>query len=131
MFGSADEAIARVEDDVRRAQERAARYPLLQSAIDDVRVRSSSPRRELSVEVDAAGVLRSLDITDDALDLGGRRLGEEVLALIEAARRDARARTLALTTEIMGDDDPIVKTIAADLEAQESGSHAWRTGGRS
>lgn len=63
MFEDADEAIARVEEDVRRARERAARYPPLQAAIDGVRARAVSPHRDLAVEVDAAGILRDLTIT--------------------------------------------------------------------
>lgn len=131
MFDSSDEAIARVEEDVRRAQQRAARYPALQSAIDGVRARAVSPRRDLAVEVDAGGVVRALDVSDAALDRSGRQVGDELLELIGRASRDARAQTLALTTEIMGADDPIVKTVAADLKSQETGSHAWRTGGAS
>lgn len=130
VFGDADAAIARVEEDVRRAQQRAERYPALQAAIDDVRARAVSSRRDVAVEVDAGGILRSLEISDAALTRSGRQVSEEVMALIAAASRDARAETLALTTEIMGEDDPIVKAVAADLEALETGSHAWRTEGR-
>jgi DNA-binding protein YbaB len=128
-FDNADEAIARVEEDVRRAQQRAARYPQLQAAIDAVRARATSPRRDLSVEVDAAGVLRDLTIDDDAFERGGAKVAQEILELIERARSDARRQTLAHTTELMGADDPIVKAVAADLEAQETGDHRWRAGG--
>ena len=51
MYENPDEAIARVEEDVRRAQQRAARYPKLQKSIDGVRVRVVSSRRDLAVEV--------------------------------------------------------------------------------
>ncbi|MBZ4488095.1 YbaB/EbfC family nucleoid-associated protein [Microbacterium sp. cx-55] len=129
VFEDADAAILRVEEDVRRAQQRAERYPALQAGIDEVRARAVSLRRDIAVEVDASGVLRNLEISDAALDRGGRQVSREVMALLSAAHRDARAKTLALTAEIMGEDDPIVKAVAADLEAQETGSHAWRTGG--
>lgn len=128
-FDGADAAIARVEEDVRRAQQRAQRYPALQAALDGVRARATSPRRDLAVEVDAAGVLRDLTIHDDAFERGGANVAQEILGLIERARTDARSQTLAHTTELMGADDPIVKAIAADLEAQESGDHGWRAGG--
>jgi len=129
MVWGADEAVQRVQDDVRRAQQRAERYPALQSAIDGVRGKAVSIRRDLSVEVDAAGVLRDLRIADSALDRGGDRLAAEIFELMGKATRQARADTLAATTEIMGDDDPIVKTIAADLEARNAGDELGRSGG--
>ncbi|MDQ1131035.1 hypothetical protein [Microbacterium sp. SORGH_AS_0888] len=130
MFGDADAAIARIEEDVRRAQRRAERYPAFQAAVDGVRARAVSRRRDVAVEVDAGGIVRVLEVTDAAAERGGRYVTQEVMALIGAASRDARAKTLAITAEILGEDDPIVKVVAADLEAQETGSHAWRTGGR-
>lgn len=120
MVWGADEAIQRVQDNVRRAKSRAERYPALQSALDGVRGGAVSVRRDLSVEVDASGVLRNLRIGDGALERGGDRLAVEIFELIGKATREARARTLAATTEIMGDDDPIVKTIAAALDARNA-----------
>ncbi len=64
MVWGADEAAQKVREDVQRAQQRAERYPALQAAIDEVRSRAVSVRRDLSVEVDAAGVLRDLSIGD-------------------------------------------------------------------
>lgn len=129
MVWGADEAIQRVQDDVRRAQQRAERYPALQSAIDGVRSKAVSIRRDLSVEVDAAGVLRGLQIGDSALERGGDRLASEIFELMGKATKQARADALAATTEIMGEDDPIVRTIAADLEARNAGDDLGRSGG--
>lgn len=129
MVWGADEAVQRVQDDVRRALQRAERYPALQSTIDGVRGKATSIRRDLSVEVDAAGVLRDIRIGDSALDRGGDRLAAEIFELMGKATRQARADTLAATTEIMGEDDPIVKTIAADLEARNAGDELGRSGG--
>jgi len=128
MVWGADEAIERVAEDVRRAQQRAERYPTLQSAIDGVRGRAMSIRRDVSVEVDAAGVLKDLRIGDTALDRGGDRLAAEIFELISKATKQARAETLSATMEIMGEDDPIVKTIAADLEARNAGDELGRPG---
>lgn len=52
MVWGADEAEQRIQDGVRRAQQRAERYPALQSAIDGVRGKAVSVRRDLSVEVE-------------------------------------------------------------------------------
>ena len=129
MVWGADEAAQKVRDDVQRAQQRAERYPALQAAIDEVRSRAVSVRRDLSVEVDAAGVLRDLSIGDSALDRGGARLAAEIIDLTRKATRQAHTATLAATTEIMGEDDPIVKTIAADLVARETDEAHGRSGG--
>ncbi len=129
MWG-ADEAIARVEDDVRRAQQRAERYPALQASIDAVRGSAVSIRRDLSVEVDAGGVLRDLRIADAALDRGGERVASEILDLVAKATRTARAKTLEATTEIMGADDPIVTTIAQQLDARNAADDAPAGGPR-
>lgn len=130
MFESPEESLAKIQDDVRRAEQRGALLPQLQSAIDGVRGQARSRQRDIAVEVDASGVLRSLDITDLAFDRGGRRLSQEVLELVAKATQEARAQTLALSTEILGEDDPLVKVVAADLQADETGNHGWRFGGR-
>jgi len=129
MVWGADDAIERIQEDVRRAQQRAERYPALQSAIEGVRGRAVSARRDLSVEVDAAGVLKDLRIGDTALDRGGDRLTTEIFELIGKATKQARTAVMDATTEIMGDDDPIVRTIAADIEARNAGDDLGRTGG--
>lgn len=87
-----------------------------------------SIRRDVSVEVDAAGVLKDLRIGDTALDRGGDRLAAEIFELMSKATKQARTETLSATTEIMGEDDPIVKTIAADLEARNAGDELGRPG---
>lgn len=130
MFESPEESLAKIDDDVRRAEQRGALLPQLQSAIDGVRGRAKSRQRDIAVEVDASGALRSLDITDLAFDRGGRRLSQDVLELVAKATQEARAQTLALSTEILGEDDPLVKVVAADLQADETGNHGWRFGGR-
>ncbi|PTT20562.1 hypothetical protein DBR36_05635 [Microbacterium sp. HMWF026] len=129
MWG-ADEAIARVEDDVRRAQQRAERYPALQASIDAVRGSAVSIRRDLSVEVDAGGVLRDLRIADAALYCCKQQAASEILELVAKATRTARAKTLEATTEIMGADDPIVATIAQQLEARNAADDAPAGGPR-
>ncbi|QCQ17195.1 YbaB/EbfC family nucleoid-associated protein [Microbacterium sp. RG1] len=115
---------------MRRAEERGALLPQLQAAIDEVRGRAVSLRRDVSVEVDSSGALRSVNISDAALERGGRRVSEEVMELVRKATQDARAQTLARTVEILGEDDPLVRVVAADFEADETGDHSWRFGGR-
>lgn len=120
MFEDADAAIARVEEDVRRAQERAERLPSLVAAAAAVRGTATSRRRDLTVEVDQSGGVVDLRITDAALDLGSSRLSSELLALIGQAKADAQRQLLAAATELLGEDDPAVATLRATTAATES-----------
>lgn len=130
MYETPEDALARIRDDVRRAEERGALLPQLQTAIDEVRGRAVSLRHDITVEVDSSGALRAVNISDSALERGGRGVSEEVMELVGKATQDARAQTLARTVEILGEDDPLVRVVAADLEADETGDHGWRFGGR-
>jgi hypothetical protein len=130
VYESPEDSLARIQDDVRRAEQRGALLPQLQTAIDGIRGKATSPQRDIAVEVDATGVVRVLDIRDAAFSRGGQRVSHDVLALIREATQNARAQTLARTTEILGESDPLVKVVAADLEAEDSGDHGWRFGGK-
>ena len=55
-------------------------------------------------------------------------MSAEIFELIGKATKQARAEVMNATTEIMGEDDPIVKTIAADLEARNAGDDLGRSG---
>lgn len=117
MFEDADAAIARVEEDVRRAQERAERLPSLVAAAAAIRGTATSRRRDLTVEVDQSGSVVDLRITDAALDLGSARLSSELLALIAEAKADTQRQILAAATELLGEDDPAVATLRATTAA--------------
>lgn len=128
MFEDPEESLASIREDVERAGARAAALPLLQESIGRVRARAVSRGRDIAVEVDAGGVLTVLDITDAALSRGGRAVSREVMQLIAQATRDGRRQSLAVTTELLGDDDPIVQVAAAQLEDAEPRS--WGSGVR-
>ncbi|MDR6690788.1 DNA-binding protein YbaB [Microbacterium sp. 1154] len=85
--------------------------------------------RDISVEVDAAGVIRDLEIADSALDRGGRRVSAEVMELVAKATKNARVRTLEVTTEIMGKSDPIVGVVAAELIPDQDDDGVTHRGG--
>jgi len=129
VYGSPEETLARIEEDTRRAQERGEKLPVLQAAIADVRAKAEARTRDISVEVDAAGVVRDLEIADSALDRGGRRVSAEVMELIAKATKNARVRTLDVTTEIMGESDPIVGVVAAELIPDQEDDGVTRRGG--
>lgn len=120
VFTNPDEALARVEDDVRRARVRAERFAELRAGIDVVRGRATSPRQDISVTVDASGVLIGLRVMDAALDRGGERLAADIRSLLVAAGQDARRAAAAATADVLGDDDPV----AAQLRRRLGGSPA-------
>ena len=130
MFSGPEDSLARVEDDVRRAQARAAVLPRLQEEVAGVRARVLSRRRDIAVEVDSNGVLVGLEISDAAVARGGRAVSGEVMDLFARATREVRERTLAITEELLGADDPIVQLTAAQLDAEsEGGAGAGDSGG--
>ncbi|WP_433675740.1 hypothetical protein [Microbacterium gorillae] len=130
VFNNPEESLARIQEDVARAEARAKALPLMQEQIAQVRGRAQSRQRDISVEVDASGQVSGLDISDDALSRGGRAVSREVLDLIKTATIRVREQSLAITTELLGADDPIVKLtadqLAADIEStDQSGDLRW------
>jgi hypothetical protein len=115
VFGGADEAIARVQADVVRARERAQRLSELRARTASVRGAAVSRRRDVSVEVDQSGAVVDLQISDAALDRGGRGLAAELISLISAARSDAQRRLIDTAAEVLGEDDPVVGSLEATL----------------
>lgn len=114
MFDDADEAIARVEEDVRRAQQRAARMSQLQRAT--AAARGVGRHREVVVEVDHTGEITGLQIADAALRRGGAGVSRLVLETMRVARTDLRRNLLTAATEVLGDDDPVLDGLRAQLE---------------
>lgn len=120
MFEDPDDVIARVQDDVRRAQQRAERLPQLTAAVAEVRGEARSPQRDVWVEVDGSGALVGLDITDEAWARRGRQISTDVVALVAEARRVAQRRILEATESILGAGDPAYAAILAEADAADA-----------
>jgi DNA-binding protein YbaB len=103
-----DEALAQVEADVRRSDARAAQMPAFEAAIAQVRGKASSKNRDIIVQVDSAGRVVELRLTDHALSRGAQRLSYELMATIRDAEADVQQKTLAAVSDLLGADDPIV-----------------------
>jgi hypothetical protein len=131
VLGDADEAIARVQDDVRRAEARAVRFGELREAVAAVRGRAVSRARDVAVEVDSTGAVTDLQISDQALHRGGIGLSAEIVALIAAAGRDARRSTADVAGGILGDDDPTVASLRAQLQEDDPETATGRPEGAS
>jgi DNA-binding protein YbaB len=129
VFDEPDEVLARIDDDVRRVQQRAAALAELQRSVDGIRGVARSDQHDVTVEVDSSGRVTDLRIEDQAFQRGGQQLSGEILALIAAALRSAREQALAVTTELLGEDDPMIGVIRAEDESAAAGSHGWLLGG--
>lgn len=133
MLEEPDDVIARIADDIERVQRRAEALPRLQAAVDAVRATARGERRDLLVEVDAAGRLTRIEIDDAAFERGGRQVSAEVLALVDKATASARTATQQETERLLGADDPIAAKMQADAEAEDAARAArargWTEGG--
>ncbi|KJL36526.1 hypothetical protein RR49_01536 [Microbacterium ginsengisoli] len=112
----ADLAIATVEQQIADAQERAERAAELRRQIDAVRGVATSPRREVTVTVDAAGRLAAVELTDAASHLPSRDLGRLIVHTANEAQRRAGEKALELASEAFGADSPTVAHLRGELD---------------
>jgi hypothetical protein len=113
---SADETIAQVEEEVRLNDERAARMPAFTAEIDAVRGVATSRARDIKVEVDASGRITGLELTEQALAGGARRLAREILATATAAEVQAKQQAVLSVGRLLGEDDPITVQLRTEAE---------------
>jgi DNA-binding protein YbaB len=113
-----DVLIARVQEQVAQAQERAQAAQQMRAEVEAVRGTATSPRRELTVTVDASGRLVNVDVSDAALDLRAKDLGRLIVETAAAAQRDAGAQAMAVASRAFGADSPVVSRLRAELDAR-------------
>ena len=111
----ADLAITRVQQQIADAQERAVKAQEVQGRIEAIRATSTSPRRELSVTVDASGRLVAVDLSDDAYDLEPQELGELIVRTAGAAQGLAGAQAVEFAQEAFGEDSPLVDHLRSEI----------------
>lgn len=109
-----EESFAQVEADVRRSEARAAQMPTFEAALAGVRGVGRSRGRDIVTQVDSAGRVVDLRLSEAALARGSQRLSAEILATIRQAEADARESTLRAVTDLLGADDPIVAQLRDD-----------------
>lgn len=85
--------------------------PAFEAALAGIRGSASSPGRDIRVEVDSAGRVLELRLSEQALGRGAQRLAVEVLSVIRAAESDSRQSTLAAVSALLGEDDPVVQQL--------------------
>jgi hypothetical protein len=133
VFDNADDAIAKVEEDVRRAQQRAGWLPQLRAAIEAAWGRAVSRQRDLAVEVDHTGQVTSLRIHDVALERGGTRLASDLVGLVSQARHEVKKLVLAAASDVLGEDDPLLGSFRVTVDAGvevNPGDRSGRLAGR-
>lgn len=92
--------------------------PAFEAAVDGVRGTGRSRGRDIVAQVDSAGRVVDLRLSEAALARGAQRLATEILSTIRQAEADARESTLRAVSDLLGADDPIV----AQLRDAESAS---------
>lgn len=115
-FHDPDAALAKIQRDIRAAQDRAVRAEQVKAEIDAVRGRGRSPRGEVVVEVDASGQLRDVVLTEAAMALRHDELSQYLLEAARAAQREAGGRAVAVMGEAFGDDSPLTEHLRAEVE---------------
>jgi hypothetical protein len=115
---SADEVSERLAREVEQAQQRAAAASAVRAEIEAVRERVSSPRRELSVVVDASGRLLDVALTDDALRLSPAALGRLLVETAGRAQQAAGDRAGRIAADAFGEDDPAVAHLRGEIDAR-------------
>ncbi|MFE1646752.1 YbaB/EbfC family nucleoid-associated protein [Microbacterium sp. P01] len=114
----ADLAIERVQQQIADAQARAAKAQAMRSDIEAVRGVASSPRREVTITVDASGRLAGVELADSAYDLSARELGRLIVETSNDAQRKAGEQALALAAEAFGEDSSVVDHLRAELDKE-------------
>lgn len=115
-FYDDEAALARIQNDIAAAQERAVRAQEVKARIDTVRGVGRSPRGEVLVEVDASGMLRDVTFTDAAMVLRPDDLAGFVKDAARAAQRDAGSRAVALTQDVFGEGSALTERLRAEVE---------------
>lgn len=106
----------RVARQIEEAQQRAAAATGVRTEIESVRERASSPRRELTVTVDASGRLLDVELAVAAMDLDARALGRLIVETAGRAQRAAGERAAQIAAEAFGEDDPAVAHLRSEIE---------------
>jgi DNA-binding protein YbaB len=115
-WGDPDAAIARVNAQIREAQERAVRASAMRQQVEAVRGVAMSRGREVSVTVDVSGRMIDLDISDKGLELSPRELSRLIVTTVDQARRHAGDQSIALAAEVFGEDSMVVDRLRAEVD---------------
>ncbi|MFZ4840877.1 hypothetical protein [Mycetocola saprophilus] len=116
MIQDPDEVLAGIDEDVRRAERRMAAQAQLVETMGQLRGIATDRGRDITVEVDTSGAITNLKLTDRATALGGTKLAPEILRVVADARGNLQEQMLASAQELLGEDDPALGALRAEVE---------------
>lgn len=113
MFESeyAAEQIARIERQVREAQENAQAAQQMQASIESLRGEATSSRRTVRVVVDAGGRLQNLQFLPAAEQYPHSELANDVLEAISAATVRNAEQVRQIASETFGENSAVTDRI--------------------
>lgn len=109
-------AIARVEQQIADAQRAAERAKTFQAEVEAVRGTATSPRRDVTVVVDASGRLLDLQLAERAGDLHPRDLARVILETSAKARVAAGQQATEIAAQAFGEDSGVVAKLREEIE---------------
>jgi DNA-binding protein YbaB len=115
-WGDTESSIATIREQMAATLARAEQAQGLKDQIARVRATSTSPRREVTVVVDASGRLVDVTFSADATNLSPDELSKEVLAAVARAQREAGDQAIALTADIFGEDSETVAMLRSEVD---------------
>lgn len=106
---------ARIEQQVKDAERRAAQAAQVRDDIAGVREQAASPGRDVTVTVDASGRLADVALTDAALQRSPAALGALIVTLAATAQKVAGARAVEIAAEAFGAEDAAVAHLRDEI----------------
>ncbi len=119
LWSDPDAALARVEDQVRMAEQRAVTARALEASMKTLVGRAVSPGREVTAAVSAGGLLTELVLTERALEWDEKALARAVKDTVNAAHRKLGEQAVELTIEAFGEDSPVTARMRAEADARQ------------
>lgn len=106
---------ARIEQQVKDAERRAAQAVQVRDDIAAVRERAMSRGRDVAVTVDSSGRLADVKLTDAAFDRSPAALGALIVALAGDAQRAAGAKAVEIAADAFGEEDAAVEHLREEI----------------
>jgi DNA-binding protein YbaB len=114
----AQSVTARIEQQVREAQEHAARMHGWAQQVAQVTGEGSALRGAVRVSVNHSGVLQSLRLTDAALAGGAQGLTAAILSALEQAKQSVADETIGSAAALFGRDAEVTRLMLNDLSTR-------------
>lgn len=114
-WGSPDAAMARIDEQIAEAQERAQRATQVRIEMDALRGQAISSRGEVRATVDVSGRLVDLVLTEDAVALRPADLSRMILETTAAAAVKASRLAVDLTADAFGETSAVTERLRAEL----------------